>query len=319
MHVKSLSVALALLLLSSLGSVARLSAQDATDPQAQAMEHFNIGVNLYNEGNYDAALVEFLEAYRLAPSWRIRYNIGQIHYQLGEYAKAIEEFRRYLKEGSSELSDERREFVEKSIAQLRTRIGSISVQSNVEGANVQLDGEDIGKAPLKDFIVDIGRHRIVVEAEGYQRVEKVVHVTADGTEELNIALQKIQYDASGKPIIITKVEKEKTPWLLIIAGSVAGVAAISTGVFGGLALITNNELDGHLAMIPGDEALIRDAKQKLKLYALVADISGGVTIAAGALTLIALLTAPRQEDAETAPPATTLLFGPSSVHLRHRF
>ena len=295
-----------------------VEAQDQPDAQSQAIEHFNNGVQLYSEGAYDAALVEFREANRLSPHWRVRYNLGQVHFQMGEYADAIREFRGYLKEGGSEIDPERRASVEQYVAQLRVRIGSISVEANVEGAQVQINGEDVGETPLDPHIVNIGRHRVVVEAEGYQRQEKLVQVTADGTEELKFQLQPIRLDAEGKPIIITQVEKEESraPWLLILSTSLAIAGATAAGIAGGMAFVSNGQLDEALGTIPADHDRIDLLRARVSERALIADIAGGVAIAAGIVAVIALATGGKK-DKEAKP--TTLFVHPTGAVLQHTF
>src|SRR5262249_23789803 len=44
----------------------------------EARAHYSKGVQLYNEGSYDAALVELERANKLAPSYRILYSIGLV-------------------------------------------------------------------------------------------------------------------------------------------------------------------------------------------------------------------------------------------------
>ena len=42
----------------------------------EADEHFRVGVALYKEQSFAAALVEFRKAYAVLPDWHVLYNIG---------------------------------------------------------------------------------------------------------------------------------------------------------------------------------------------------------------------------------------------------
>src|SRR5688572_22988168 len=77
-------------------------------PQATAAEHFERGIELYQEGSLDAALVEFERAYESVPDYRVLYNLAQVQTQRGEYVEAIVLFERYLREGGAGIDTERR-------------------------------------------------------------------------------------------------------------------------------------------------------------------------------------------------------------------
>src|SRR6266540_2275305 len=68
-----------------------------------ARVHFDRGIELFGEGSYEAALVEFDRAYQIAPSYRIQYNVGRIHRQLNHYAEALNAFQEYLTRGGSSI------------------------------------------------------------------------------------------------------------------------------------------------------------------------------------------------------------------------
>ena len=61
---------------------------DSTPATEQARAHFQRGVDYYTEGDLAAALVEFERAYALQPAYRLLYNLGQVTYELRDYAAA---------------------------------------------------------------------------------------------------------------------------------------------------------------------------------------------------------------------------------------
>ncbi len=62
--------------------------------------------------------------------------------------------------------------------------GKLQVSSNVKGANVALDGKDVGKTPLLMDKVVPGPHVIRIYGEGYQELYKTVAVNAGQTTEV---------------------------------------------------------------------------------------------------------------------------------------
>src|SRR6266498_3420123 len=62
----------------------------------KARASFQQGVDLFHEGNFEAALAEFRKAYATAPSYRILYNIAQAYYELHDYVNALKTYQQYL-------------------------------------------------------------------------------------------------------------------------------------------------------------------------------------------------------------------------------
>ncbi|MET0596064.1 MAG: hypothetical protein ABW133_25410, partial [Polyangiaceae bacterium] len=74
----------------------------------EARQRFQKGVQLFHEWSFEAALAEFRKAYQLAPSYRLLYNIAQVHYELHNYVDALKAFRQYLNEGGTDVPVDRR-------------------------------------------------------------------------------------------------------------------------------------------------------------------------------------------------------------------
>jgi tetratricopeptide (TPR) repeat protein len=62
----------------------------------EARAHFKQGARLIQAGDYDRALAQFLEAYRLFPNERLHYDIAQAYRLKGDRRAAIEHYRKYL-------------------------------------------------------------------------------------------------------------------------------------------------------------------------------------------------------------------------------
>ena len=118
-------------------SAAPAAAAEPSPQEQEARTRVQRGLALFDEGEYRVALVELERAYEILPSYKILYNIGQIHVQLGEYARALTTLRRYLDEGGTEIAKERRDEVEKDIAGLWTRVAKLSITINVWPASTR--------------------------------------------------------------------------------------------------------------------------------------------------------------------------------------
>src|SRR5688500_535179 len=123
---------------------------DAPKPEdvAEARQRYKKGLDLYEDGAFDAALIEFQRAYDTAPSYKILYNIGLVHLQLNDYAGALRSFKKYLDDGGKRLDAKRRGEVEREVKKLEGRVANLEIKSNVEGAEVLVDDLEVGETPL---------------------------------------------------------------------------------------------------------------------------------------------------------------------------
>jgi hypothetical protein len=78
--------------------VALAAAVAHADEAAEAKEHFNRGVKLYNLGHFQEAIPEFEKAYDLEPAPILLFNIAQAHRQNGSKERALFFYRRYLEQ-----------------------------------------------------------------------------------------------------------------------------------------------------------------------------------------------------------------------------
>jgi tetratricopeptide (TPR) repeat protein len=166
--------ALGLLALASLVPVdahAQPGAAPSEAPVEEARTRFSRGVELYKEGDFRAAIIEFNRAYEVAPNFRVLFNIGQAQQELQNYAAALDAFERYLKDGGGEVPPDRAEHVRGEIQKLVGRVASITVKVNVSGATLRVDDVNVGTTPIAARIrISAGRRKISVSKSGYQSV-----------------------------------------------------------------------------------------------------------------------------------------------------
>jgi len=71
----------------------------AQSGREQTKQHFHAGLKHYNLGEFADALGEFKEAYRLGDDPAMLYNIGQCQRKLGDLRSALHSYRSYLRMG----------------------------------------------------------------------------------------------------------------------------------------------------------------------------------------------------------------------------
>lgn len=286
------TVAALALMLGAFSPVRRVHAQPApASPVKVAAKHFQRGVALYNETDYRAALVEFRRAYEVAPNAAVLYNLGQTYYQLQNYAASLLTFERYLTESGDKASH--RSEVEDSLEILRARVGKLQISATLEGCEVTIDDEVIGKTPLPEpVLVSIGRRKVVSMCESRAPESRMVEVAAGDTVKvafiLNVADPAPEARANAS---VTTPSRDASPtnWRRIgwTTTAVLGAGAVTTGV---LALLASRDLEDARDSYPVTAATLEDKAAKVSRYALAADVLGAATLIAGGLTLTYTLT-----------------------------
>jgi hypothetical protein len=310
----------------------------ASGPSEQAKKeasgHFRSAVELYQEGAFRASLVEFQRAYEIAPDFRLFYNIGQAQLQVQDYLGASQSYERYLAEGGSQVAPERRTEVETALGALRERVARLSIRVNVEGAEVFVDDQRVGVAPLASTVsVNVGRHRVYARSADGTEGERIVDVAGGDLAQIEVdivakvaqptvlASPEPQAQTQEKPPLSRKKRAAIASWG--VAGA-TGIVAIVTGV---MASGKNSDLDDELSIKPPqgepDRSKVSDLRDSANTLALTTDILAGTALAAGATGLILWLVDRKKEPApaDAAPPAQSVSWGVGlgTVSLRGKF
>ena len=307
-----------LVLLAITSSSALVAAEPGASPTpnasatTEARERFQRGVTLYREGSFDAALAEFKRAYEIAPNYRILYNLAQVQVERHDSVAALNLFGQYLQQGGSEIEADRRAQVERDMQSLRGRVSDLTVESNVSGAQLTIDGIEAGTLPLAGPIqVNSGVRQIVVVKPGYQSASK--SMTIAGAQPLRVTLTLQPLD--GKPA--DSAAASKTPaepkgeqsrglsapfWVSAVATGLFTGAAVTFGV---VSLNKNQKLDDELNRPPssGNSQTIADTRSSLKTTALLTDVFTGAAIVGAATTVYFAITSGSSSEAPSAKAA----------------
>ena len=161
--------------------------------KAEARARLDAGNTLLREKQYEGALSEYEAAFRAYPSPKIRLNIAEAHFQLGNWAAAYNNYNDFLAE--TEPSSELHGPAESRKNELEAKIAFIQVESPMDEVAVFIDGVHAGDTPIERVAVNPGRHTIVAESDGHERFE-----TAE-----------ILSSAESKTVLITLVPLKASP------------------------------------------------------------------------------------------------------------
>lgn len=293
------------------GPAGSASWQQNADKMAEARRRYDLGLKLYEDGNYEASRIEFERAMALAPSYRILYNIGQAYKQLNNYVAAVQAFKLYLQEGGSEVPEDRKAAVQNDITELGKRIGQIRI-STTAGAEISVDGVVVGKAPLAGPLpVNPGLRRFGAQLPGFLPATKTITVGSSENPELVLKLDELP-----KAKVI---ERKSNPWLVptVVGWAFTGASAIGWGVTGGLALgakSDQNDLLARQGVAPADLTSARDKTQTLGTVSDVLLITTAVGAGVSVFFTYKLVTTNKQEaEPKTAGTSVQFVAGPGSV------
>jgi hypothetical protein len=278
----------------------------------EATTRFERGLALYDDGDYDAALVEFNRAYSLSPTYKILYNIAKIERVKNDYSSALMHFQRYLAEGASDVPAERRDEVEKEIGVLKARVAELTIQANVPGAAVYVDDipvcgarmvdpSCVGTTPLRTPVkVNPGTRKITAMKRGYQNA--YAQITVAGGDQNTVKLDLFDLGP--------KAEDTGPRNRAIVAWSVTGALAIGAGVMGVLALNKKNTYDEDAGKVACEgNQFLRDCnadtaetlssdKKTTRTFALVTDILAGAAVVGAGVSIYLTAKASKKTEPE---------------------
>jgi len=291
-------------------SLPAFAQSEATGNVEEARQRFMRGAELFKEGSFDAALAEFTRAYQLAPTYRLLYNMAQVQMERHDYAAAMRLYQDYLTQGGSDLDAERREQVAAEVSQLKNRVSTLRVTSNVAGGELSVDGTVVGTLPLADAVlVSSGVRRLSLRKTGYASVERTLTVVGGDRVQIELLLEapKDAASAAGREPSTGRASAEHSGnpgfWGGLIATSVFAGSAVG---FGLVAQRANHDLDAELDRFPADPGKIDHDRSRLKLWAGLTDgLAGAALVSAVVATYFAIAGSSRAEAAAPKRDART--------------
>lgn len=314
-------IAIGLLLL-----IAPLAARGGVHEEAR--KHFDLGAQLVARHEFQAAIEEFENSYRLSPLPEILFDIALSQRALGRYSEAIGSMRRYLDESLASahgLSDGRKSEAQALLAELDAKRATLEIHAPA-GTELTVDGRRVGPAPAS-LKLDPGAHRIDAAAAGFQPARADVVLASSRVETLELALEPASIEGARvvspprpepppraiqapRPRQHTEVtappERSPAPYLATARGRVVlglGVSALAlfavAAATGGTVL---SERDRYRASC--DQICDDDLYAQARRIAISTDVLFAVGGAAAITSLVLLIARPPHRVARALPTVT---------------
>lgn len=273
----------------------------------QARQHFERGVEYYNDGDYHAASIEFQRAYKLRPAYRLLYNLGQVAFELRDYAGAERYFRSYLAEGQDDVAPERRTEVQGELEQLQRRVASVRITTNQSDAEIRIDDRPIDKSAGMPVRVSAGRRRFVADKPGYAPVQRVVDVL--GGEALDVQLVFGPRIVPAPGTAISTHSSNALPW---VTGIGSGLLLLAAGGVGYAAYHDSAKHADLLRQYTTRQELDR-LESQARSKALVTDILLGTGIVGGIVTMVLVLSSGSDDKPPSQAQSSSVQLGAAGL------
>jgi hypothetical protein len=197
---------------------AGVSAED----QAQALELYRHGNELFEQARYLEALETYQRALLAWDHPSIRYNAAVCLINLGRAEEAYENLTAALRFGGAPLSPELQRQAATYEKLLDGQLAELEVRCTDDGAKVMLDGKELLACPGSETRkLRPGRHQVVGEKPGYETDARAVELAAG--KKIVIVLELRLLGAKGR------LERRWPRWLpysVLAAGVVVGGIAV---------------------------------------------------------------------------------------------
>lgn len=275
-----------------------------TGDAKEAEQRFLRARQLFDEGDYALALVEFNRAYELSPNYRVQFNIAQIHIQLFNYAAARTALEKFLREGGADIPEARKAQAESDLQMLKGRTAYLKVVTVPPTAEVSVDDAPLGEGPFTSpVLVNAGQRKVTVTRAGFVPQTKAVTLAGGDTQDLTFELVLVPVEEHNEgPKLTTVTKKNYTP--AIIGWSATGLLGVGAAVFGGLYL--SKEADLRNLEDPKTNNVTTtnraDHEASATRLAVAADVFGVLAIGAAAVSVYFTLRPPQTETLTTTSP-----------------
>jgi hypothetical protein len=161
----------------------------ADEPPRDVETLIERGVAYRKEGRDDLALAQFRQAWDLMRSPKALAQMGLAEQALGLWLESEQHLREALSNQTEAWINQHRPVLEQSLREVSARLGMLDVMSNVEGAELYVNGERVGRLPRKDPIrLVAGDYTLELRAEGYFPATRRATVPAQGTARETLRL-----------------------------------------------------------------------------------------------------------------------------------
>jgi hypothetical protein len=282
-------------LLFLLVSVAR-----ANDPADALIDE---GLDLREKGKDEEALSRFRRAYAIDPTPRAKAQIGLCEQALGRWVRAELDVSEALASASDGWIAKHKTALDGALATIRSHVGDLVILGGPDGAQVRVDGADMGALPVKGPLrLEIGSHTLEVSDATHYPFSQPVVIRADSATRVSLEMRERTQtstettDTRSKPTTTTQATSTGSP--LRVVGIALAATSVIPIVFGVAGLVVrqsqissyNDDPSCPGIDMPNKPAACQsrvDAADTWQTVSIVGFAVGGALLVAGVIIAIA--------------------------------
>jgi hypothetical protein len=172
-------------------AVLALTRPAAADDAREADKLIHHGVELRKAHDDESAAREFQKAYDLTHSPRAAGQLGLAEQALGRWEDAEHHVAEAIHAADDPWVAKNRAALDEALGTIQNHLGRVEVLGDPPGADVSVNGRDVGKLPLADAVrVSAGEVDIEVHAPGYVGAQRNVTIVGGQYQKVIIHLVK---------------------------------------------------------------------------------------------------------------------------------
>lgn len=181
----------------------------APETQVSASEydrHMEIGIRLFEDRNYDAAMTEFERAYAAKKVASPLINIALCHKGRFEYPKAVEVLEKVLQLHRDTI--DKPEKIEQAVSEIRELLATMTVKVSPTdpSTTLVLDGVELPPGSHeRPVAISPGGHTLVVRRDGFSEARTTFRVGSGDRRTIDVALTP----SAGKLLIRAEDEEDE--------------------------------------------------------------------------------------------------------------
>jgi hypothetical protein len=207
--------------------------KEGAGENARADEYFRQGKAFVKEDRWEDARRAYLAGWQIKRGYDIAGNLGSVELELGLARDAAEHLAYCIKSFPATGTATQLGYIKGRFEEARQKVGALSIQVNVDGAEVFVDGRSIGRSPFTDDIyVEPGARTLETKLPGFAPSKRGITAAKGSWQSVALVLHAgADAHEAGSPRGLPDVVEERSRAPFYVGGGVA-LAGIGAGVMG---------------------------------------------------------------------------------------
>ena len=275
--------------LGAMSAPARVAAQpdgggDAALRTVEARRRYQEGNAAMKLQQWERAHEAYLQAWRQRPHWQVAGSLGEVELLLGRFSEAANHLAFFLRE-AQDVSPEETEQVQEWLAQARASASRVTITTSPPGADVFLDGVEIGRALLRrEVYVEPGKH-VIAGRLGSCAATESVDVGAGQSRAVTLRCEPTTPDLKASVVapaagLASRPPSSPAHRAIVIAGASVSLASFGLGL-GSVAMFAakGRKAKENNESVAGPNAAAEARFKSVALWSfLAAGVVGGGTV-----------------------------------------